>query len=108
MLDDRLDLARAAAAHAVDLFDKLPVLFDQARIQRMHVAKSVEVGERDAVVQVVRAGGQDVLAGRRRLARHHWIDVGIEEERRQPNEQTVERLAVSERKRCARARRCMG
>ena len=46
---------------------------------------------RHADVEVVGAGGEDVLARRRRLVGDHRIDGGVEEHRLQPRQQRVER-----------------
>ena len=81
VLDDGGDLAAVAAADAVDLFDDLAVVLHEPRVERMRLLEALEVLHRDADVEVVGAGRQDVLARRRRLARDHRIDVRVEEHR---------------------------
>ena len=70
--------------------------------------KAFEVLHRDAVVQVVGAGREQVFPRRRCLGGDRGIHVGIEEERAEPLQQLRQRFAISEREprsgRCRRLR----
>ena len=79
MRDDAANLAIVEAADPVDLFDELAVALDEARVELMLFLEALEVGHRDAVVEVVGARREDVLAVARRLAGDHRLEVGIEE-----------------------------
>ena len=94
VLDDGGNLRAVAAADAIHLFDDRAVLLHETGVERVRLVKRLEILHRHADVEVVRARRQDVLAGRRRLVRHHRIDVRIEEHRAQPRQQLVERFAV--------------
>src|ERR1051325_5274059 len=59
--------------------------------------ETVEILHGHAGVEVVRAGGEDVLARRRRLVRDDRIDGGIEKLRLQAGQQLIERLARLQR-----------
>ena len=65
----------------------------------------LEIGHRDAFVEIVRALCQDVLARPWRLAGHDRIDGRIEEERLHPRAHRVEGFSFATRETCARARR---
>ena len=99
---DLADLAVVPAAHPVDLLHQLAVLLHQPRVQRIPLPESGQVLHRHAHVQVVGARRQNVLPGARRLGRHRRIDRRVEEQRPEPREQLVERLARPQRE--ARAR----
>ena len=65
MLDDLGDLLVVAAADLVDLFDELcRCVFTRRELSPYLLGEALEVGHADAGVQVVGAGGQDVLARR--------------------------------------------
>jgi hypothetical protein len=101
--DDAPDGRVVAAADAIDLLGQAGRCLHEAGVQLVALGEPVEVGEAHAVIEVVGAGGQDVMVGRRHLARHHRLDGGVEEHRRQPVQQIAEGLAIAKRK--ARASR---
>ena len=104
MADDLGELLRitTAAGDPIDLFDELAVALDQPRVQRILLVEALQVCHRDAVVQVVGARQQHVVAGRRRLVGQDGIDSGVEEQRLQAIEQGLQALAVPGRERGAR------
>ena len=72
MRDDRGNLRAVASLLAVDLFDeRAVVLLHQPGVQRIPLGEALHVLHGDAGVKVVRAGGKDVLAGRRCFGRDH-------------------------------------
>ncbi len=76
MTDDRRRSGRCSARRpGRPLRSSLPFSFHEPRVERVLLVESVEVLHRDARVEVVGARGEDVLAGRRRLRRHHRIHV---------------------------------
>ncbi len=105
MRHDRADLRVVPPADAAHLFSEPAVAHDEPGVQRITLRESLEILHRHADVQIVRARGEQILAGRRRLARHRWIDGGIEEQRAQAGEQRVERFAPAPRHARARTRR---
>ena len=98
MRDDRFELRAVPSADPIHLFHQLPVAFHQPRIQRVLLLEPVEVRQRQADVQVVGAGGQDVGARARRLAGDDGIDGEVEEEGLEPREERVEGFAAGRRK----------
>ena len=94
--DDSPDLAIVEAADLVDLFDELAVALDEPRVELVLFLEALEVGHRDAVVQVVGARREDVLILAGRLARHHRLEVGIEEHPRVLLDALGDGLAVLE------------
>jgi hypothetical protein len=97
MAHDRGDLRSVAAVDPVNLFDQSAVPFHEPRIQRIALLRTLEIRHRHTDVQVVGAGRQNVLTGRRALGGDRGLELGIEEHRTQPFEQVVERFAVAER-----------
>ncbi len=97
MADDAADGRVVAAADAVDLLDQAGRGLHQPRVQLVALGEAVEIGEGHAVVEVVGAGGEDVLPGRRVLARHHRIERRVEQHRRQAIDQRLHRLAAAQR-----------
>ena len=106
MADDAADGGVVAAADAVDLLDEAGRGLHQPRVQLVALGEAVEVGEGDAVVQVVGAGGEDVLPRRRVLARHHRLERRVEQHRGQAIDEALDRLAITQRQ--ARAGRGRG
>ena len=102
--DDLGELPRVAAAavDAVDLLHQPAAALDQPRVQRIPLVEAFEVGQRDAVVQVVRARQQHVVARGRGLVRQDRIDGGVEEQRLQPIQQRVQRFFAADREGGAR------
>ncbi len=87
------DLRAVAAVDLVDLLDELAVALHQPRVQAVLLDEAFQIGHRDAGVEVVGAGLQDVLSRPGRLVGHDRIDGRIEEHRLEPRERRVERLA---------------
>ena len=102
MPDDGRNLPAVAAVGAIHLLDHLAVPLHEPGIQRKLLAKAGQVLRRDAHVQIVGARRKNIGACRRRLGRHHRVDVGIEEHRVQPGEQLIQRLTVRRREPRAR------
>ena len=97
VLYDAADVSIVFPPDAVDLLDEAAVFLHEPRIERVLLVEPVEVLHRDADVQIVRAGLENVAARTRRLVRDDRIDVRVEEERRHPREHRVEGFAVAER-----------
>ena len=93
MRDDVPNLAVVHAANLVDLLEDLAAAVDDAGIQLMVFLEALEIRHRDAVVEVVGARREDVLAVAGRLAGHHRLEVGIEEHPREALDALGDRLA---------------
>ncbi len=104
MRDDAGDRLAVPAVDPVHLLAQDPVALHETRIQLVALHEAVEVGHPHALVEIVGAGREDVVAGRRRLAGHHGGGGRIEEQRPQPIEQAVERFAARQREHRAVAR----
>ena len=94
--DDLPDLLVVEAADLVDLLDEPAVALHQPRIELVLFLEALEVGHRHAVVQVVRARGEDVLTVTRCLAGDHRLEVRIEEHPRVRLDALRDRLALFE------------
>jgi hypothetical protein len=69
---DAGDRRAVPPADAIHLLAEAPiVVFHQPRVQRVGLFEPFEIGRRHVRVEVVRGGGEDVLAWRRCLARDH-------------------------------------
>ena len=95
--DDLGDLVAVLAADLVDLLDEPAFDLHEARGQRVLLFEGLEVGHGDALVEVVGAGQQHVLAGARGLVGDDGLEVGVEEERCHALDHLREVLAVAQR-----------
>ena len=97
MAHDLGDLVAVPAADLVDLLDEPAVDLHETRGQGVLLLERLQVGHGDALVEVVGARQQHVLAGTGGLVGDDGLEAGIEEQRRHPLRHLPEVLAVTQR-----------
>ena len=71
--------AMIGRARSIDLFHQLPIHFRQPRVQRIALREILDLRQRHAGVEIVRAGLQDVEPFARALGGDHRLEVRIEQ-----------------------------
>ena len=86
------------SADAIHLLDNAAVLSHYARIERILLLEEFEVLHRDADVEIVRAGFEEVLAVSRRLVGDDGVDGRVEEQWLHAPYERIDRLTAVQRK----------
>ena len=94
MSHDLGDLGPVSTIDLVDLFRKLTLALHQTGVKGVLLLEALQIGDRDAVVQVVGTRQQDVLTRTWGLVCDDRLERGIEEERLDPSDHLFQTFTI--------------